>query len=159
MKCCHPAIVIWKSFEKVSINIILNIYESSSISGRRSRLNDNVIQDARSKVESIWWRKYFNVKCRHLAIVIWKSFYKVRINILNMRIIFKSGRRRNRPINNVIGSEEQNGIKLTKEIFEWKPVIYRNVKCRHLAIVIWKSFESVRMNIILNIMRSVLLMS
>ena len=37
-----------------------------------------------------------------------------------------------------IGSKEQSGIKLPKEIFEWKPVIYRNVKC-HLAIVIWKS--------------------
>ena len=69
---CHLAIEIWKSFEKVSINIILNIWESSSISGR-SRLNDNVIQDAK----------------------------------------------------------EQSGINL-KEIFEWKPVIYRNVRCRHL---------------------------
>ena len=29
---------------------------------------------------------------------------------------------------NVIGSKEQSGIKLTKEIFEWKPVNDRNVK-------------------------------
>ena len=35
--------------------------------------------------------------------------------------------------------KEQSGVKPTKEIFEWKPVIYRNVKC-HLAIVIRKSF-------------------
>ena len=54
---------------------------------------------------------------------------KMRINIiLNMRIIFKKGKKF------LIGSKEESRRR-SKEIFEWKPVIYRNVKCRHPAIL------------------------
>ena len=59
--------------------------------------------------------------------------------IRNMRIIFYQWKK-NWLNNHAMGSKKLSGIKLTKEIFEWKPVNYRNVKCRHLAIVIWKSF-------------------
>ena len=65
---------------------------------------------------------------RHLEII-WKRAYEYHLQY-EKRLV------------NVIGSKEQSGIKLTKEIFEWKPVNDRYVKCnRNLEIILKSAYK------------------
>ena len=128
VKSSHLAILIWKSFWKVRI-LLSSKWESSSIIGRRSRVKKEAKWNQADKR-----RKY--LKCSHQAILIWNHWKTAYITIWESSSI--SGRRRclnNNAIQEAI--KEQSGIKLTKEIFECKPVIYRN---RQPTILIWKSF-------------------